>query len=263
MPLPVAYLRLYDLRVFSADEAAKTLGKQGPLLHQALHSLTEGGYVERVRRGLFAVREPGEMQSDRAPVVNPYLVGSKLASPSMLAYHTALEMHGVAHSSYHEVYVASPKSFRGFEHAGVRYKHVRASAREVEAAGETHKVDGQVVRVTTREWTLVHCALRPDLSGGFEELMQSLRGFASLRVELVLEAVRALRVRSLYNRVGFVLWANRDKWRLTEADLAPFRRGVSTHVHYFGASKGQARFVPEWRVMIPQSALGVVDLGQE
>jgi len=263
MPVPAAYLRLYDARVFTAEEAARALNKTGPQLHQTLHSLAEGGYVERVRRGLFAIREPGELESGRATAVNPYLLASKLTAPYALAYHTALEMHGVAHSSYHAVHVASPKNFRGFEHRGVTYRHVRASAREVERSTETHKVEGQPVSVTTREWTLAHCALRPELAGGFEEILQSLRGFSSMRASAVLEAARFLRVKTLYNRAGFLLWANRERWHVTEEDLAPFKRGLSEHVHYFGTSKGQGRFVPEWRVMIPQSAQGVVSLGQE
>lgn len=253
MPLPALYVRMYERGVFTAEEAAEASDLRGRALHRALAHLREAGYVQQVRRGLFAIVPTADLgKEDVETQVNRYVLASKLADPYALAYHTALELHGVAHSVYDTVHVATPRQFRSFEHQGVAYKRVLASKREMAQGVTTHKIEGEPVHVMEREWTLVQCALRLELSGGFEEFYRSVSGFASLRPQVVLEAIRTYGARTLYNRVGLVLWANREKWHVDDAQLDAFREHVSEHPYYFGARKGRAKFVREWNVFVPE-----------
>ncbi|NLN02739.1 MAG: transcriptional regulator, partial [Lentisphaerae bacterium] len=56
------------------------------------------GHLIRIRRGLFAVVPPGA--DPESYPVDPYLVAAKSADDAVLAYHTALEVHGKAHSVF-------------------------------------------------------------------------------------------------------------------------------------------------------------------
>ncbi len=59
-----------------------------------VHSLQRRGYIHRIRRNLYAVRQPGQTQ----PTADRFLVASKIRDDYYLGYHTALEFHGTAYS---------------------------------------------------------------------------------------------------------------------------------------------------------------------
>lgn len=264
MPVPRTYFLMADQPVFTLKEAAVATHLQGRRLTQELARQTQDGYFRQVRRGVYATVPLSRVEDpDAAPPVNPHLLASKLTEPYFLGYHTALELHGVAHSAYHVMHVATPKQLRPFEYQGLQYRRVPASAREVELASTTQRVDDQKVNVARREWALVQCALRLELAGGFEEYYRSVSGFASIHPETVLAATRFYKTRTLYNRVGLTLWANRDRWHLTKEDLAPFKRGLSKHPYYFGAQKGAAKYVREWNVFVPESMMEMVTLAAQ
>jgi predicted transcriptional regulator of viral defense system len=264
MPAPRTYLLLADRPVFTVEEAAEVTGLQGARLTHELAQRARDGYFRQVRRGVYATVPLSHKENpDAAPPVNPYLVASKLARPYFLGYHTALELHGVAHSTYHVLHVATPHQMRPFAFQGLAYRRVPASKREVELASTTHRVEDQPVKVAGKEWALVQCALRLGLAGGFEEYVRSVSAFASVDPERVLAATRFYKTRTLYNRVGLVLWANRKRWHLTQGDLAPFKRGLSKHPYYFGAKKGAASYLREWNVFVPESTVEALGLAAQ
>lgn len=264
MPVPRSYFLLAERPVFTRAEAEEATGLHGRRLTEELSRQANAGYFIQVRRGVYAtVPVSLRERPDEAPPVNPYLLASKLTEPSYLGYHTALELHGVAHSDYRVVHVATPKQLRTFEFQGREYRRAPATPREVELASTRHRVEDQPVLVASREWTLAQCALRLDLAGGFEEFYRSVGGFSSMRPEAALAATRFYRTKTLYNRVGFVLWAYRERWQIAEDDLAPFRRNISEHPYYFGAQRGASRYVREWNVFVPANLAGVIGLAEE
>ncbi|MES1197315.1 MAG: hypothetical protein ABUL55_01705 [Pseudomonadota bacterium] len=83
--------------VFRRDEYARALGRDsddrtvGSLLRQHLRS----GNVRRVARGVYASVPPHADPSTW--VVDRFLAASKLKPDAILAYHSALELHGAAY----------------------------------------------------------------------------------------------------------------------------------------------------------------------
>lgn len=249
--VPALYERMYARRVFTTDEAVRATGLDKDLVVRQLSYLQTGGYLDKVRRGLFAVI-PLESRPEPAPV-SPYLVASKLAAPYVLSYHTGLELHGVAQSTFYRVFVATPQRFEPFEYQGVTYQLVHAKELEVREASAHVTVEDQPVAVATREWTVAHCALRLDLAGGLEELLKSAGNFAHLDPAKIHAAAQALGHKVLFNRLGFILTVHRDKWGFSEADLRPFRDRMARAPSYFGAKRGHARYLKEWHLMVPDN----------
>ena len=54
-----------------------------------------------IRRGIYAVVSPGESPNDLR--VDPYLLTAKITLDSLLSYHTALELYGVAYSIFNRL----------------------------------------------------------------------------------------------------------------------------------------------------------------
>ncbi len=256
--LPRLYEALYARQVFTVDEAVEAAGRPRQRVIEQLSYLTGQGYLDRVRRGLYAIVPVQARGEEPPPAPNPYLVASKLATPYVLSYHTGLELHGVAHSAFTTVYVATPNRFATFEHRGVGYQAVRADPDEVARAAEEISVEDQPLQVATREWTAAHCLARLDLAGGLEEVLKSLAGFAYLRPDRLLEACQALGQKNLYHRAGFVLDLYQDRWHVEPAQLDRFRSRLSTHTDYLGTRPGEATYVGLWNLMVPENLEQVI-----
>src|SRR3990172_9566969 len=87
--------------VFTTAEFRRALPPEKPP-STALNRLLEArrrGYAERIGRSLYASR----LGVFAEEVPDPFLVVSKLASDHVVAYHSALEAHGVAHSAFRRV----------------------------------------------------------------------------------------------------------------------------------------------------------------
>ncbi len=250
-PVPRLYEELYARQVFTAEEAISTLSQPRRLTIEQLSRLQSKGYLQRLRRGLYAIVPVDERGSPSPP--NPYLVASKLADPYLLSFHTGLELHGVAQSSFSAKYVATPTRFQPLEHEGIRYRPVIMSHDEIDAAATSISIQDQPVTVASREWTAVHCLARLDLAGGLEEVLKSLAGFAYLRPERLLEACEKVGQKNLYHRAGLLLELNQERWHIDDDQLSSFEANLSEHTDYFGTRPGQARYVKRWNLMVPEN----------
>jgi predicted transcriptional regulator of viral defense system len=82
------------------------------------------GRLLRIKRGLYVTVPPGE--DPKAYPVDPFLLAAKMTEDSLLAYHTALEFHGKAHSVHERFFYLTgtfPRTltFRGYRFLGVKF----------------------------------------------------------------------------------------------------------------------------------------------
>ena len=87
------------------------------------YHLREGNLV-RIRRGLYALVPPGN-DPETYPI-DPYLVAAKSANDAVLAYHTALDIQGKAHSVFEQYLFQSarslhPATFRDYHFKCILY----------------------------------------------------------------------------------------------------------------------------------------------
>jgi len=109
-----------DFAGFLSSDETHNVRTQESLL--AYH--VKAGNIVRVRRGLYAVVPPGA--SAETYPVDPFLLASRMTKDAVLAYHTALELHGKAYSVYeHFMYLAAspshPVTFRSLQFKGVGF----------------------------------------------------------------------------------------------------------------------------------------------
>ena len=85
---------------------------------------TRKGRLLHVKRGLYAVVPPGADLKSFS--VDPFLLAAKMTGDAVLAYHTALQFYGKAHSVHESFYYLTntfprPLTFRGYRFRGVRF----------------------------------------------------------------------------------------------------------------------------------------------
>lgn len=212
------------------------------------------GHLIRVRRGLYAVVPPG---SDPATCpVDPYLVAAKVAGDAVLAYHTALEIYGKAHSTFERYFFQTGKPVRPFTFRTHRFvcvlfpKALREKGQEHFA---TRLVDraGVTVRAASLERTLVDLLDRPDLGGGWEEIWRSLESVEYFDLDLVVEYVKLLGNRTTAAKVGYYLDEHAKALMVEDRHLDSLRSLRPRQPHYLQRGKG-GKLVPEWNLVVPE-----------
>ena len=243
--------------VLTSDELQEWLDKaysRNKRSREALLSyhLRQGNLL-RIRRGLYAVVPPGG-EVATCPV-DPYLVAAKSSNDAVLAYHTALEAHGKAHSVFERYFFQSNRSLRPTTFRGARFE-CAVFPKALRDAGQqnvaTKMVDraGVSVRVTSLERTLVDLLDRPDLGGGWEEIWRSLESVEYFDLDLVLKYVRLLGNRTTAAKVGYYLQQHAEALMVEDRHLAPLRELRPQQPHYLQRGKS-GKLVREWNLVVP------------
>lgn len=204
----------------------------------------------RVRRGLYA----SNIGVFRDKVPNVALVASKVAHDSVVSHHTALEVHGVAHSPLRTVYFTTAHKVADFEVRGYRFRRVVPPLSDQEFLRDyvtRVRVGDALVPATTRERTLVDCLRGPRLAGGLEELLRSLGGFTSMSAELAWRYARSLDSPTVVARLGWALELFADAWEPDKGVLGEMRASLNRGTYRLSAREQRAEFVSRWRLYVP------------
>lgn len=214
------------------------------------------GNLINVRRGLYArVPEDATAATFR---VDPYLLASRLSEDAVIAYHSALQLLGKAHShsqrlTYLSRHRAKPFVFQGTEFVAVL---VPVSLRKLPDLGgglREERRQGLTVRVTGYERSLVDVLDAPDYGGGWEEIWRSLEGIEFFDLDFVVDY--ALRIGSALTiaRVGFFLEQHKDELLVEDWHLEALRARAPTQARYFERRhrKGGKLF-SRWNLIVPE-----------
>lgn len=245
--------------VFTAEEAASFLretGSENPLTRKALlrHHETSGNIV-RIRRGLYATVPPGGTPETTRP--DPYLVAAKLAPDALLAYHTALELHGKAYSVHSRYTFLTSTAARVLVHGGVTFQPVRFAKSLREQKRETFAMkeldrSGLSVRVTSLERTLVDAFDRLDLVGGWEEAWRSLETVEFFDLETVVRYALYLGNATTIAKVGYFLEAHREPLMVEQSVLKELQAKRPKEPQYVTRERSESnRLLGEWNLVLP------------
>src|SRR5713101_7432848 len=130
------------------------------------------GRLRLVEKGLYAVVPPGVEAKRFTP--DRFLVAAALREDAVLAYHSALELLGHAHSVYRDTLYLTARRRKDLRLGDGRVRAVLhpppLRSRKEEGYGvETRERLGVKLRVTGPERTLVDCLATPRYAGGLEE----------------------------------------------------------------------------------------------
>jgi predicted transcriptional regulator of viral defense system len=212
------------------------------------------GRILSVRRGLFATVAPGSTPSS-APV-DAYLVGALGCPGGVLAYHAALELHGLAYSTFEEVQVLVPRHQRGWSYRGVEYRPVQARESLGDVAltlgVETMDRHGINLQVTTVTRTLVDVLDRPDLSGGWEEVWRSLETVKVVDDAEALAYLERLGNATTSALVGFYLEQHPGVLDSPKETLTRMERLRPKGRQYLDRKDG-GRLAARWNLIVPEA----------
>lgn len=260
---PEAFLATHPL--FTREELARVLrvrGSRSPgTVSSHLARWRRQHRVMKVKEGLYVRLDPRGDSAARG--VDFLALASLLAPDGALAYHTALEAHGVAQSLFERLtFVTWTKTrrlrFQGREFVPVRPRE--ALRRSGRANGWIESIDrsGGEVRVTSLERTVTDVLDRPDLAGGTDEVWRSVASVAALDLGELESYVRAIGNRTLAAKVGFFLERRAEDLAVPPTVLERLRKRAPRSPVYCDR-RGRSRFASRWNLMVPEGWIAATD----
>jgi predicted transcriptional regulator of viral defense system len=252
------YSELAQVRVVTLQELTKIMEKilgrkltNSYVYRKYAQNLLRRGYLRRIRRNLYTVKQPGQTQ----PTAERYLVASKIREKYYLGYHTALEFHGTAYSFWSIVYICvHPRDrFNEFTYMNLTYKPILVEDTETDI--ETHSYLGHKVRVCSKERLFVECLDQPEYVGGWEETLKSLQGLPGLDFSHLTDLVLRKDKQILTRKAGWALEKLRDEsiyyQHLTDEPLNRLNANLTTPKMYI--QRGEpGELNQRWRLYIPK-----------
>ncbi len=225
-----------------------------------LRRARQRGFVKAIGSGtgVYAVVPPGV--SAEAYVPDKMVAASKLLPDCPVAYHSALEVLGRAHSvGMADITMLCTKQTPPRRLGPWSVKPVRAprALRDKNAANfgvtKFKRQDGEAL-VTNASRTLVDCLDRLELGGGFEEVVLSLESYPTVDFDEILAYLDLLGSPTTVARVGYALDAYAERLYFTDEVQSRFRDRLPSRPVYL-RRETPTRLVAKWRLLVPERLL--------
>jgi predicted transcriptional regulator of viral defense system len=244
--------------VFTLEELRKELSmhNSGRAASDMIQHTKNMRRVGMIKEGLYYVIRPG--QSAQTAPVDPFLLVSKLAPDTVLAYHTALDLLGFGHSVFNTYYCFSSRSrpalrFRQ-DHFRVVVTPEKLQKKSQELfATETVERQGVKVIVSGKERTLVECLEKPQNCGGFEEMYRSLEKIPFINPDLLIQYLDLRDQRNLYARTGFFLAQHQEDLHVEESFLQKLAQNVPAQPLYWTPQRKGGVLMKRWNLIVPEA----------
>lgn len=221
--------------------------------HRKKHNIT------MIKKGLYLSIPPGSEENSLP--VDGFLIASRCKDDAILAYHTALEVYGRAHS-LHEQYTyltesTSPRpfSYRNILYRPIPYPKILQVKKKSLFGVEIVDRSGLDIRVTSLERTLVDVLDRPELGGGWEEIWRSLSTVEYYDLDQVIEYALLLENATTIARTGFFLDQHRESLMVEEFHLKRLEEFKPKQPHYMNRGRRSGRIVSRWNLVVPEAIL--------
>lgn len=261
--------------VFTTEDFARYLGGPDALSRARfrLRYFTREGRVKAVVRGVFATVPFHTTPRQHEP--DPYLVAAAVRPDAVFCHHSALELHGQAHSLWHVVTVYTrrrrapvplgssrivflvhpPVMRRGRRGELDIEEMLRRWTRPMTRAGHS-------LTVTGPERTLVEGFRSLRWVGGVDELVESATGFVTLNLNELSEILTLYDSPRLWAAVGWFLERNQGKLFLPDSFLEDLSRHRPKSPVYLEPGRVGAAYVRRWNLLVPRHLIGEKESGE-
>ena len=255
------FFALYKVFTFKELELSLSSDQDSSVKNSTLYNLLtyhqKQGHILRIRRGLYYSVPKGLLDLTHCPV-DPFLVASKMAEDAVIAYGSALDLHGKLHTIQSRViYLTKKRVMTSFDFQEIKYQAVAIPLALKATSQGTFGVQsmdrlGQQVLVTSLERTLVDVLDRPYLCGSWEDIWLSLESIEYLDMEQVLKYALLLANSTTIAKLGFFLEIHREALMIPEHYLEELRKHCPAKPHYMNRTKNQShKMIAKWNLVVP------------
>ncbi len=244
------YKELAALRCFTHKDMVQLAGSESAAVWQIKNYLQKG-YIERVRRDLYAVIS---METGQA-ISNRYQIASRVTDDACVSHHSAFEYYGYSNQVFYDVYFTTEKRVRPFSYDGVNYC-------SMVYRGNTGVIEiDNGVRVTSLERTVIDSIADFEKIGGLEEVLRCLLLIPSLDCNQLLDALKLYDRGQLYQKTGYILESLKDDLSLPEQFFTECEKRSSASKTYLFEKQSDFVLHNRWKLFAPKDLKTIIDKG--
>ncbi len=245
--------------VFSLDEATRawkpSSGRRGAVYRLKHH--VEAGRLKRLAREVYAVVPLG--QSADQLQADAFLVALAIRPEGVFSHHSALELLGVAHSTWSQCTVFSDRRRPAMTLEGRKVlflEHPRVLQANDDVMLGTRKVErrGRLLHVTGPERAVVEGFRRLDLVGGLAELVTSAGGFPTLDLEILEAVLDRYSIAYLWAMAGWFLERHRKAFHVSDEYLSRLESRRPRAAQYLVRRRHGGTLDTRWNIILPAEA---------
>lgn len=219
---------------------------------QQLSYHQKAGHLLHIRKFLYAVKPMYSQEQ----WVDPYLISSKATRDAIIAYHTALELHGIAYTTFNEFTYLANRQVSPFDYEGQSFRSViqpkaLKNGDQTDYGIEIIQRSGLSIKLTCLERTIVDVLDRPDLGGGWEEIWRSLENVTQLNIELLIEYALLLNNATTIAKVGYFLEQRPSHFTLEKKHLEKLLSRIPKQPHYMSRDVAEGKYIEKWQLIVP------------
>lgn len=244
------YKELAAMRCFTRQDMVRLTGSEANAAWQIRNYLKKG-YIERIRRDLYAVISMETEQS----IPNRFQIASKTSDDACVSHHSAFEFYGYGNQVFYDVYFTTTKRIRPFSYDGINYCPV------IGGMGIGILESGMDVRVTTIERTVIDGIADFKKIEGLEELLRCIMLVPSIDESKLLEVLEAYGLGRLYQKTGYILEMFMAELSLSEKFFLECERKSSTGKVYLYERQNDFAYHARWKLYAPENLRTIIDKG--
>ena len=212
-------------------------------LFYVLKWLTDKNKIKKLKGGLYATINP----LTKDIFANKYEIATALYSDAAVAYHSALEFHGLGNQVYSDVHVISSKRYSPADIDGLEYVFFKTDYKE----GISEYEQNTTIRVTELERTVVDCIDRIDVAGGLEEVFTALSAINYCDESKLLKHLQNYDKKFLYKKAGYFFSVLKPKY-LSEDFYQKCKENISNRDDDIREHKSlNSKYIKEWKLYVP------------
>ncbi|MDF1655631.1 MAG: hypothetical protein P1U34_11020 [Coxiellaceae bacterium] len=219
--------------------------------YMTLYNNCKKGRLTHVRKGLYVVNSESAYQSN---FVNPSLIASKATDDAVLAYHTALEAHGIAYTDFNEHTFLTAKRTNVFSFQNQQYRAIyNPSVSQKKLGIEQVTKSGIQINRTTIERTIVDVLDRPHISGGWEEVFRSLEQIVVFNMQFAVDYALSLKQASIVSKLGYFFDRRQEYLPIDPSAVARLLLHIPKRPYYIDrkSTVGKGTYIKKWQLIVP------------
>lgn len=186
------YLDENQIDIFNTNEIKKQFGEiNNKKLNYELSKIISLEY-SKIEKGKYC----------RNTFRNEYVIGNHITSDAVIAYWSALNIHGLTEQFSNKVYVQTTKKKKNTEIFGVNYQFVKVHSNKMTGIIKSGIGNNQF-RITDIEKTIVDCFDLPNYSGGFMELIRAFKR-TKLSSQKMIDYLDAINNKAVTKRIAYL-----------------------------------------------------------
>lgn len=182
-----------EIDIFSIEELLSYVEMNKTVIKEVLENLASKEFLHRIEKGKYC----------RHNFRNEYVISNYLVADGVVAYWTALNLHGLTEQFPNTIFVQTTRQKKHKTIFGVRYQFVKIMPEKMMGI-VTQGYGNHQFRMTQVEKTIVDCFHLPQYSGGYPELLHALNK-AKLSSTKLAEAAKAVDNIAVIKRLGFLI----------------------------------------------------------